>query len=118
MQYKRLWEVENFFRQTKSLVDTRPVWHKWDATISGHIFVSFPALSLRYELMRRLESKKMKLEWADIRRDLDALGVVEVAAPGGRRLLRTAPQGVCGKVFQAVGVAMPTATKLIEGAKT
>lgn len=118
VQYKRLWEVENFFRQTKSLVDTRPVWHKRDATISGHIFVSFLALSLRYELMRRLEDKGMKLEWADIRRDLDALGVMEVEASDGRWLLRAAPQGVCCKVFAAAGVAMPPAARLIEGGKT
>lgn len=118
VQYKRLWEVENFFRQTKSLVDTRPVWHKRNATISGHVFVSFLALSLRYELMRRLEDKGIKLEWSDIRRDLDALGVMEVAAPDGHWLLRSAPQGVCGKVFQAVGVAMPPTATLIEGGKT
>jgi hypothetical protein len=117
VQYKRLWEVESFFRQTKSMVDTRPVWHKWDATISGHVFVSFLALSLRYELMRRLDNKKMTLEWNDIRRDLDALAVMEIEAPDGRWLLRAAPQGVCGKVFQAVGVAMPPTAKLIEGGK-
>jgi hypothetical protein len=117
VQYKRLLEVETFFRQTKSLVDTRPVWHKWDATISGHIFVSFLALSLRYELMRRIESKGAKLEWNDIRRDLDALGVMQVEAPDGRWLLRTAPQGVCGKVFQSVGVAIPPTARLMDSVK-
>ena len=32
--------VERFFRDTKSLLATRPIFHQWDATIRGHVFCS------------------------------------------------------------------------------
>jgi len=41
VQYKRLYLVEQLFRAAKSLVDTRPIFHQWDATIKGHVFVRF-----------------------------------------------------------------------------
>jgi hypothetical protein len=34
VQYKRLLLVEQFFRATKSLLDTRPIFHQWDAPVS------------------------------------------------------------------------------------
>jgi hypothetical protein len=39
--------------------------------------------------------------------DLDRLQMVEVEQDGKRFLLRSEVQGSCGKVFQAVGVAIP-----------
>ena len=58
--------MEHVFRDVKSVVDTRPVYHQRDENITGHIFCSFLELALRTESV-----------------------------------------GVCGKVFQAVGVAIP-----------
>lgn len=106
-QYKELWRVEAFFRAAKSLLETRPVYHRWDATITGHLFVSFLALLLAHELNRRLEAKGLRLEWADILRDLEALQEVEVRHHDQLYRLRPPLQGVAGKVLQAVGVAIP-----------
>ncbi len=39
----------------KDLPETRPIIHKYQATITGHIFVSFLALVLLHELDRRLD---------------------------------------------------------------
>src|SRR5208337_1618133 len=36
IQYKRLWMVEAWFRSCKSLLGTRPIYHRCDATIVGH----------------------------------------------------------------------------------
>ena len=44
LRYKQLWMVEQIFRTAKSLLDTRPIFHKTDATICGHVFCSFLAL--------------------------------------------------------------------------
>lgn len=106
-QYKRLWQVEAFFRAAKSLLDSRPVYHRWDATITGHLFVSFLALWLAHELQQRLAAKGRVLEWADILRDLEALEEVEVRHEDRLYRLRLPLQGVAGKVLQAVGVAVP-----------
>ena len=44
LKYKQLWMVEDVFRSMKSLLDTRPIFHKCDETIRGHVFCSFLAL--------------------------------------------------------------------------
>ena len=41
LRYKQLWMVEQLFRTARSLLDTRPIFHKTDATICGHVFCSF-----------------------------------------------------------------------------
>jgi transposase len=107
LQYKRLWMVEQWFRSCKSLLQTRPIYHRCDETIRGHVFGSFLALVLRQELQARLDERGHAFEWADVISDLDRLQMVEVEQDGKRFLLRSEVQGTCGKVFQAVGVAMP-----------
>jgi transposase len=107
LKYKELWQVEQVFRDVKSVLDTRPVFHKRDETIRGHVFCSFLALVLRKELDRRLESCGQQFEWQDIKRDLKALQDVTIEDNGRSLVVRTACAGSCGKIFQAVGVALP-----------
>ena len=114
LKYKQLWMVEHVFRSTKSILETRPIWHKCDETIRGHVFCSFLALVLRKELEDRLESNGQKLEWADITRDLMNLQYAEVEQDGKRFLLRSEAEGTCGRVFTAAGVALPPAVQQIE----
>ena len=114
LQYKRLWLVEQWFRSTKSLIHTRPIYHRLDATIRGHVFCSFLALVLRQELQARLEKKGHDFEWADVIQDLDQLQSTEVQQDGKRFLLRNEAQGTCGSVFQAAGVALPPTVQQVE----
>lgn len=107
LQFKRLWQVEHWFRSCKSLLETRPIYHQRDETIRGHVFCSFLALLLRYELQTRLAARGKVLEWADVVDDLERLQYVEVEQDGKRFRLRTELQGSCGQVFRAVGVAIP-----------
>jgi transposase len=111
LKYKQLWMVEDVFRSMKSLLDTRPIFHKCDETIRGHAFCSFLALLLRKELEDRLVRKEWKLEWADVIRDLDNLIEMEVAIGGKAYVFRGQASGVAGKVFQACGVALPPALR-------
>jgi len=41
--YKALWTVEDIFRTTKSILETRPIYHRCNETIRGHVFCSFLA---------------------------------------------------------------------------
>ena len=50
----------------------------------------------------------------DVIRDLDRLEEVEIKQDGKRFLLRSQTKGVCGKVFQAVGVSLPPTLRQIE----
>lgn len=107
LKYKQLWLVEAIFRTAKSQLDTRPIFHKCDDTIRGHVFCSFLALLLRVELEERLARRDWKLEWADIVHDLDRLQEIDLKVEGKAYTLRTEAKGTVGKVFQACGVALP-----------
>jgi transposase len=107
LKYKELWQVEQVFRDMKSVLDTRPIFHQRDETIRGHVFCSFLALVLRKELDRRLEKAGHCFEWADIKQDLKALQEITIEDKGKALAIRSECLGTCGKIFQAVGVAIP-----------
>ena len=107
LQYKRLLLVEQFFRAIKSVLETRPIFHQWDATIRGHVFCSFLALVLMDELQGRLRQRGYELEWDSVRQDLEALVEMEVLEGEQLHVLRSTLQGTAGKVLQAAGVAIP-----------
>ena len=113
LKYKELWQVERVFRDVKTMLHTRPVYHQKDENIRGHVFCSFLALVLRKELERRLNAAGHVFEWSDIKQDLKALQQVTVEESGKRLAIRGECKGVCGKVFQAVGVALPPTIKEI-----
>lgn len=114
LQYKQLWMVEEMFRTAKTLLETRPIFHKCDETIRGHVFCGFLALLLRKELQDRLEAQGDKLEWAELLRDLEALQYTEVENQGKRFLLRSDLASTTAAVFRAVGVAIPTSVQQIK----
>jgi hypothetical protein len=63
LRYRELLKVEDIFRTTKSILDTRPIYHQSDEAIRGHVFCSFLALVLRKALEDRLAGARVKPEW-------------------------------------------------------
>ena len=113
LKYKELWMVEHTFRDMKSVINTRPIYHKRDETIKGHVFCSFLALALKKELNDRLASQGLQLEWTDIKQDLKALQEVILDENNIKLAVRTECQGVCGKLFKATGVAVPPTIRVV-----
>jgi hypothetical protein len=107
LRYRDLLRVEQLLRQAKAVLATRPIYHSSDMAIRGHVFCSFLALLLAKELEDRLRQQGVAAEWGDILRDLDRLQQIQLEQDGKRFLLRTPTTGVAGKLFQAVGVALP-----------
>jgi len=105
--YKQLWMVEESFRTMKSILETRPIYHKLDETIRGHVFCSFLALLLKRGLEKRLERKEADWEWSEILRGLDNLQEVEAVFQGKRFVLRSQVIGEAHKACLAAGVALP-----------
>ncbi|MCP4895528.1 MAG: IS1634 family transposase, partial [bacterium] len=70
LKYKDLLLVESIFRSMKSILETRPIYHKCDDTIRGHVFCSFLALLLIKELESRLERRGWRVEWRRLLDDL------------------------------------------------
>jgi len=106
LRYKELWMVEALFRTVKSVLASRPIYHKCDETIRGHVFCSFLALALMKELQRRMAERGWTAEWTRLRDDLDALMEITVRAGGKGFVIRSAPRGDAGKAIRAAGVAL------------
>ena len=117
LRYKQLWMVEQVLRTAKSLLDTRPIFHKTDATICGHVFCSFLALVLRDELFRRMDNAGLRAEWMDILRDLDALTETTMTCHGKTFAVRSNTVGVAGKIARCIGVRLPDTVRQVDVGK-
>jgi hypothetical protein len=106
--YKQLWTVEQTFRTAKHLLSTRPIFHKLDETIRGHVFCSFLALVLKTELEQRIVGLgRVRSSWPEIVADLDSLTETEIEYDGKRFVVRAAPRHAASLALRAAGVALP-----------
>ena len=107
LRYRNLLAVEDAFKTAKALLATRPIFHKTDAGIRGHVFCTFLALVLRKELFDRLAARHRRLEWQRIVDDLADLSEIEIEQDGRRALLRTAPGPTIDPICRAIGLTLP-----------
>src|SRR6202162_5605718 len=108
LRYRNLLAVEQGFLAAKTLLATRPIFHRTEAAIRGHVFCTFLALVLRKELMDRLTTRRHAMpEWQQVVDDLADLSEIEVEQDGRRALLRTAPGPFIDPLCRAVGVTLP-----------
>src|ERR1700675_4629330 len=105
--YKQLWTVEQTFRTSKHLFATRPIFHKLDETIRGHVFCSFLALVLKKALEDRIAAVGRSGSWPEIIADLDSLTETEIEQDGKRFIVRSAPRPAASLAVHAAGVALP-----------
>jgi hypothetical protein len=105
--YKQLWTVEQTFRTAKHLFSTRPIFHKLDETIRGHVFCSFLALVLKRALEDRIAALGRSGSWPEIIADLDSLTETEIEYDGKRFVVRSAPRPAASLALRAAGVALP-----------
>jgi hypothetical protein len=107
LRYKQLWTVEATFRTAKHLLATRPIFHKVDETIRGHVFCSFLALVLKAELEQRIAALGRDGSWSEILADLDSLTETEIVHDDRRFLVRSAPRPAASLAVRAAGAALP-----------
>jgi transposase len=118
--YKQLWTVEQTFRTAKHLFSTRPIFHKLDETIRGHVFSSFLALVLKKALEDRIAPPEVFSKagragsWPEIIADLDSLTETEMEQDGKRFVLRSAPRPAASLALRAAGVALPPTVRHID----
>jgi Transposase DDE domain len=101
--YKSLWRVERTFREQKSTLEVRPLYHHRDDTCIGHIVASFLALRLEVDLQQRLDEREIKVSWPDLMRDLGQVHAVLLELDGKRYQLRTDMIGSAHHAFAAAG---------------
>ncbi|MFA4885992.1 MAG: IS1634 family transposase [Desulfotomaculaceae bacterium] len=107
LAYKDLWRVERAFREIKSSLDLRPVYHWKDSRVRGHIMVCFLALVLESALRRKLLEKNIDIEYIYLLRDLQQLRAVELTIGEDRYLSRTELVGKANEAFRALGIRPP-----------
>lgn len=105
--YKRLWRVERTFREEKSTLAVRPIYHHRDDTSIGHIVASFLALRLEVHLQRLLDERQVDVSWPDLMRDLTQVQAVRIDVDGHRYRLRTNLVGSAHHAFAAAGIRPP-----------
>ena len=107
LRYRDLLQVEDLFRRAKAAMRTRPIYHKTDAAIRGHVFCSFLALVLQKELDDRCQRAGEAPEWAAGLQALDALQEVTIERNGQRWRLRTEADGTAQRLARSAGVSLP-----------
>jgi len=107
LTYQSLWRVERTFREQKSTLEVRPLYHQRDDASVGHIVASFLALRLEVDLQRRLDQRGAEVSWPDLMRDLQQVQSVIVELDGQRYRLRTDLMGAAHQAFAAAGVRPP-----------
>jgi hypothetical protein len=105
--YKSLWRVERTFREEKSPLEVRPIFHHRDNTSAGHLVACFLALRLEVDLQQRLDARKVDVSCPDLMRDLAEVRAVEITLDGVRYSLRTDLRGDAHHAFAAAGVRPP-----------
>lgn len=77
--YKQLLRVEESFRRLKHGIDIRPVYHRTEERIRGHVFACVLAL-----LLERVAQRESGCSWGQIRRHFSELEMVAYSGAGGR----------------------------------
>jgi transposase len=105
--YKGLWRVERTFREQKSTLEIRPIYHQRDRQCVGHIVASFLALRLEVDLQKALDERSVEASWPDLMGDLKQLQAVRMEMNGKNYLIRTDLVGSAYQAFMAAGVKIP-----------
>src|ERR1700730_4948453 len=105
--YKQLWTVEQTFRTAKHLLSTRPIFHKLDETIRGHVFCSFLALVLKKALEDRIAALGRLGSWPETIADLDSFCETEIAYDSKRFTVASAARPAASLAWRAAVVARP-----------
>jgi hypothetical protein len=113
LTYKGLWRVERTFREQKSTLEVRPIYHHCPHMAIGHIAAAFLALRLEVDLQRRLDESATEVSWPDLMRDLSQVHSAIIDLDGNRYRLRTSMVGSSYQAFQAAGVRPPETVKLL-----
>jgi len=87
--YIQLTEVEQAFKELKSDLAVRPIWHQKDKRIEAHIFVAFLAYCLQVSMKARLKALAPGLTPRTLLEKLAGLQMVDIYLPttDGRQLL-------------------------------
>jgi hypothetical protein len=111
-QYLLLTEIEQAFKELKSDLAVRPVYHSKDERIEAHIFVAFQAYCLNVTLKNLLKNKAAGLTPKAVLEKLSEIQMVDVYIPttDGRTIVLsryTKPKEDHQLLLNMIGMSLP-----------
>ncbi|MBA3574530.1 MAG: IS1634 family transposase [Pseudonocardiales bacterium] len=100
--YKNLLEAERGFRDLKSTIELRPVFHRIEPRIRAHVLLCWLAL-----LLIRVAERRTGMTWRHIARELGRLHAITLTGPAGTIVQTTEPTTAQSGILRACGLTPP-----------
>ena len=100
--YKQLIQVERGWRDLKTHLELRPVYHRLEHRIRAHVLLCWLAL-----LLVRIVETKTGRTWTDVREDLTDLHVGVFSGPSGTFAQTSTPTSGARAALAALGLPAP-----------
>src|SRR5450759_3887654 len=100
--YKQLLEVERAWRDMKTTLDLRPVYHRREDRIRSHVLLCWLSL-----LLIRIAENATGETWRNLRTEMDRLHLGRFVGPAGEVSQRTEITPSQAAIFKAADVAEP-----------
>lgn len=116
LAYKQLWRVEAAFRDLKQNLDLRPMYHRTEDRVRGHIMICFLALVLESFMRLKLKESGSPSTYSEVMHDLEQLKVSKVLTDGKEIVVRNELTGQAFAAFKAIGTQVPP--RILEGGES
>ena len=100
--YKNLLEAERGFRDLKSTIELRPIYHRLEPRIRAHVLLCWLVL-----LLIRVAERRTGLTWRRIALELGRLHAITLTGPAGTVVQTTEPTTTQLHILRACGLAPP-----------
>jgi transposase len=100
--YKNLLEAERGFRDLKSTIELRPVFHRLEPRIRAHVLLCWLAL-----LLIRVAERRTGMTWRRIAIELGRLHAITLSGPAGSVVQTTEPTTAQLGILRACGLTPP-----------
>jgi hypothetical protein len=100
--YKNLLEAERGFRDLKSTIELRSIFHRLEPRIRAHVLLCWLAL-----LLIRVAERRTGLTWRRIALELGRLHVITLSGPAGSVVQTTEPTTAQLDILRACGLPLP-----------
>jgi transposase len=100
--YQNLLAAERGFRDLKSSIELRPVFHRLEPRIRAHVLLCWLAL-----LLIRVAERRTGQTWRTIARELGRLHAITLAGPAGTVVQTTEPTTAQSSILRACGLTPP-----------
>lgn len=107
--YKNLLEAERSFRDMKSTLALRPVYHRLQPRIRAHVLLCWLAL-----LLVRVAERRTSMTWATINRQLGRVHAVTLTGTAGTVVHTTPMTTAQAGIVTACGLPQPPAVTALD----